>query len=503
VFNTIFAFEESKHRKGELWAGSDDGRLHVSRDGGGSWTEVTPKEMPRGATINAIEISAHDADRVFVAAYRYREDDFRPYLFRTTDGGANWQLLTDGRNGIPPTSFTRVVREDPVRRGLLFAGTEYGLYVSFDDGRRWQRFGDDEKLGDDLPVTPVTDLAVHRDDLVIATQGRGFWILRQVSALRQIDRIGDAALTLFEPGVAYRGGFPARVYFHAADVPEEPVKLAVLEGERVVREVEWKPDAKAEGEGGDDDDFGGFFGGRGDRLQVEKGLNAWSFNLRGKAPEAPRGVVHWGGTPGLALLPGEYTVRLSSGDWSAEQPLTVKAWPELAATAEDLREQHELGSHIAGRLEQIFDAISDIRDLKAQAKGVTERAKKAGIEDEELTRLAKELDEKLSKVEERLTQVKSKSGQDPLNFPPMIDNQYVELYANVVATDHRPTAGARQRLADLDPQLDALLAELQQLVDSDVAAFNAKVDALEVPALAVPKEEDEEKETTGAAAEGE
>jgi hypothetical protein len=185
-------------------------------------------------------------------------------------------------------------------------------------------------------------------------------------------------------------------------------------------------------------------------------------------------------------------VRLSSGDLTQTQSLVVEPWPKLAATPADLAEQQELGERIAARLDQIFGAITRIRDLKAQAKGVAERAKKAGIEDESLPELATQLEQKLSKVEERLTQVKSKSGQDPLNFPPMIDNQYVELYANVVATNHRPTAGAHRRFDDLEPQLTALLAELDQVVTTDVAALNAKVEELAVPALAVPKEEAKE-----------
>ncbi|HUP24714.1 MAG TPA: glycosyl hydrolase [Thermoanaerobaculia bacterium] len=492
VYNTIFAFEESPHRKGELWAGTDDGRVQVSRDSGATWNDVTPKEMPRGGTVNMIDLSAHDPDRVLIAVHRYRENDFRPYVFRTTDGGSSWQLLTNGRNGIPDTNFTRVVREDPTRQGLLFAGTEYGLYVSFDDGRRWQRFGDDEKLGDDLPVSPVTDLAIHRDDLVIATQGRGFWVLRQISALRQIDRGGEADLALYEPGLAYRGGAPAKVYFKVGELPEQPVKLEVLDGETVVRSVEWKPDAKEEGGPGEDDFFAAFFGGGGDRLKVDKGLNAWTWNLRGKGPEVPKGVVHWGFTPGLSVLPGRYTVRLSSGDFSQEQPIVVESWPTLPSTAGDLAEQHELGQRIAGRLDQIFDAIRSVRELKAQAKSVAERAKKAGVENEDLTSLAGELEKKLTEVEEQLTQVKSKSGQDPLNFPPMIDNQYVELYAYVIASNHRPPAGAYERLEDLEPELDALLASLKEIVDTDVAAFNRKVDELKVPALVVPKEAAEE-----------
>ncbi|HVS62054.1 MAG TPA: glycosyl hydrolase [Thermoanaerobaculia bacterium] len=495
VYNTIFAFEESPHRKGELWAGSDDGRIHVTRDDGGTWTEVTPQGFPAGATVNVISHSAHDPDRMFVAAYRYRVNDFAPYVYRTVDGGRSWTLLTDGTNGIPPTHFTRSVVEDPVRKGLIFAGTEYGLYVSFDDGAHWQRFGDDEKLGDDLPVSPVTDMAIHRDDLVLATQGRSFWILRDLSALRQIDQVADRPLHLFEPAVAHRGGSPAKFWFWAASKPEEPVKLEVLDGEEVLNSWEWKPSAEGDRDEGEGRGGGGFRGFGGGRFTVEEGVNAFDWPLRLEAPEAPEGVVHWGGTPGLAVLPGEYQIRLSSGDWSQSQTLRVDRWPHLPATDEELAEQYELGRRVAGRLDEIFDAIVEIRDLKSQAQGITGRMKKAGIEDEELPKMAEELGEKLSAVEEELTQVKSKSGQDPLNFPPQIDNQYVELYAYVVASNHRPPAAAHERLADLDPELDELLGQMRSIVETDVAAFNAKADELDIPALAVGGDEDDEETT--------
>jgi photosystem II stability/assembly factor-like uncharacterized protein len=491
VYNTIFAFEESPHRPGELWAGSDDGRIHVSRDHGASWNEATPKGFPAGVTVNRIHHSAHDPDRLFVAAYRYRENDFKPYVYRTDDGGASWQLLTDGRNGIPATHFTRSVVEDPVRKGLLFAGTEFGLYVSFDDGAHWQRFGDDEKPGDDLPVSPVTEMVIHRGDLILATQGRAFWILRDLSALRQIDQVGDQPLHLFEPAVGYRGGMPAKLWFWAKEKPEKPVKLEVLgsgsDEEKALVSWEWKPAPEGASEEGGrrGGGGGGFRGGGAARLSVEQGLNAFAWPLRLEAPEAPTGVVHWGFTPGVSVVPGEYRIRLSSDDWSQTRTLRVERWPTLPATDEELAEQHELGTRIAGRLDEIYDALARIRDLKSQAQGVTDRLKKAGIEDAELPEMAKALGEKLAAVEEKLTQVKSKSGQDPLNFPPQIDNQYVELYAYVVASNHGPPAGAYQRLADLDPELDELLGQLRALVDTDVSAFNAKADALDIPALAV------------------
>ena len=170
LYTTIFSFEESPHTAGELWAGSDDGRVHISRDHGASWDEITPRQMPLEGTVNTIELSKHAPGRALLAVYKYRENDARPYIFRTDDYGSSWDLLTDGENGIPGHHFVRVVREDPDRQGLLYAGTEFGLYVSFDDGAHWQA------LQRNLPVTPITDLAVHEKDLVVATQGRSFWV---------------------------------------------------------------------------------------------------------------------------------------------------------------------------------------------------------------------------------------------------------------------------------------------------------------------------------------
>ena len=200
VYNTIFSLEESVHRKGELWSGSDDGRLHVSRDNGSTWDEVTPKGLPEGATINNIDISAHDPTGFTSRPIVTERTTLDRTCTRANNGGKSWKSLADGENGIPATNFARVVREDPVRKGLLFVGTEFGLYASFDDGKHWQR------LENELPVSPVTDLLVHRDDLVIATQGRAFWVLDDITPMRQMtDEVRGANMWLFQPKDALRG----------------------------------------------------------------------------------------------------------------------------------------------------------------------------------------------------------------------------------------------------------------------------------------------------------
>ncbi len=194
VYDTIFAFEESKQTQGLLWAGTDDGRVHLSRDNGETWNEITPAGMPDWGQVNMIELSSHDPGRAFLAVTRYRTDDFTPYVFRTNDYGDSWSLITTATNGIPADHFVRVIREDPDRKGLLFAGTEFGLYVSFDDGQTWEPFQQN------LPITPITDMAITGQDLVVATQGRSFWILDDLTPLHSMTpEMADAEAHLFQP----------------------------------------------------------------------------------------------------------------------------------------------------------------------------------------------------------------------------------------------------------------------------------------------------------------
>ncbi len=477
VYNTVFALAESPHRSGELWAGSDDGRVHISRDRGGSWEEITPDEMPEGGTVNVVELSSHAPGRAFIAVYRYREDDFNPYIFRTNDYGKNWDLLTDGTNGIPSTHFTRAIREDPDRKGLLYAGTEFGLYLSVDDGAHWQRF----QLN--LPVTPVTDLRVHRKDLVVSTQGRSFWVLDNVTPLHQItDEVQSADLWLYAPRTAYRGGSlgGATIDYYLKDVPEEELTLEVLDSsDNVIQTFKGKADDKAPSEGGGS--FARLFGGSDTRLPVKKGLNRFNWRLREKGPEIPKGVVHWGGTPGMQVVPGTYQVRLSVSEWTETRPLEVGLNPNISTTVAELEEQHKLATEVAAAIESLFGTLGDLRDVKAQSKEIVARMKKAGEENEEIADAAKALDEKLTEIEEQITQVKSKSGQDPINFPPMIDNQLTTLYSYVVMADYPPTAGAYERFDDLKPDLASLKAQFDEVVAGDLMAFNQLVAGLNLP----------------------
>lgn len=477
VYNTVFAMEESPDVDGMLWVGTDDGKVHLSRDRGQSWREITPDGFPEEATVNVVELSAHDPGRAFIAAYRYRENDFNPYIYRTNDYGASWDLLTDGTNGIPDTHFTRAIREDPDRKGLLYAGTEFGLYVSFDDGEHWQRFQQN------LPVSPVTDLRVHRQDLVVSTQGRSFWVMDDVSPLHQLtDEVASSDKWLYSPRVAYRGlrGGGARIHYFLKELPEGELTLEILDaGDRVLQTVKGKAgDKPPQGPGGF---FAAFFGGGPQSLTVKEGVNTFTWNMREKAPERPQGVVHWGGTPGLSVIPGSFKARLSHGDWSQEQRFEVKLNPSSSSTIAELEEQYELGQTVGEAIKRLFTALTDLRDVKSQVDGIVGRMKKAGTTDEALVAQANELKDSLTEIEEKITQVNSKSGQDPINFPAMVDNQLTTLYAYVASGDYQPTAGAYERWEDLKPELDSIHGDLAEAMGSALTEFNAGVSALNLP----------------------
>ena len=459
VYGVIFAFEESPLRAGHLWAGTDDGRVHLSTDNGRNWTEITPSDMPEWGTVNTIELSRHDPGRAFLAVHRYREDDFSPYIFRTNDYGESWQRLTDGSNGIPSNHFVRVVREDPDRQGLLYAGTEFGLYASFDDGAHWQ------SLQLNLPVTPVTDLAVHRKDLVVATQGRAFWVLDDLSPLHQVSQMENESSHLFASRPALRGGSGALLAYYFEKEPEGEIKLEILDAaDKVLASYTGKAGQKAPAPQRRGQEV--------PHLTAKKGLNRFNWNLRSNRVETPPGVVIWGTAPGATVMPGTYQVRLTAGDWSQTQPLEVGLSPRLSVSEADLKEQWELLAQIRAQIETVYERITTIREVRAQVQSLTQRLKKAGHTDEPLTEEGQSLLKQMQEIEEGLTQTKSKSRQDTLNYPPRLDNQLIMVYAYVARSDNRPTAGAHERFADLQQEIRPFLAKLDSLLAKDLKDFN-------------------------------
>jgi photosystem II stability/assembly factor-like uncharacterized protein len=510
---TIFAMAESPKEKGLLWVGSDDGLVHVSRDGGAHWSNVTPKDLPEWSMVSQVDPSPHDAGTMYLAVNRYKLDDYRPFIYVTRDYGQTWSKIVAG---IPDGAFVRVVREDPARKGLLYAGTERGVYFSLDDGASWQPLqmalpgiltaddGDKDKenrLAGKLPLVPVTDLVVKDNDVVVSTQGRSFWILDDVSPLRQMGRdVATEDAHLFKPAPSYRffgggtrpsplvGQNPpsgAVVYFTLKAEPKasDEVTLEVLDPSgKVLRKLSSKEDKdKADGPGGGEEEgFGPPPAAR--TIPAKAGLNRFAWDLRADDASRFKGMILWGGvTRGPVVPPGLYQVRLTAGGRTLTQPLEVRKDPRVATTDADYRKQYDLLVKIRDKVTETHDAIARIRETREQAKGVAERAKG----NKTIADAAEALDKKLTAVEEELYQTKNQSSQDPLNFPIRLNNKLAALAGVVGGGDAPPTDQSYVVYEDLTAKIDAQLARLRQVVDTDVPTFNALVREQDVPAVAI------------------
>jgi photosystem II stability/assembly factor-like uncharacterized protein len=480
---TIFALSESPVQKGVLWAGSDDGRIHVTRDEGGAWQEVTPPGIPQWGQVNSLDASPHDAGTVWAAVTAYKLDDFAPYVLVTRDFGRSWRRVTAG---LPDGSFVRVVREDPVRRDLVYAGTETGVWVSFDGGGRWQ------SLQHNLPTVPVTDLTVKDGDLCVGTQGRAFWVLDDLSSLRQLTpAVAAAEVHLFEPRTTVRtagAGVPrtdagsnppagVRVRYALRSAPADSVRMRLefLDGEgRVLRAFDRGGEMPA-----DTADTRR----EGAKVPARAGLNEFTWDLRERGAFRVPGTVLWSGSPEPPMVvPGRYTVRLSLGTRQWTQPVQVVRDPRLTTSDADFVAQRDLLRDLRDRFTRAHDAVARIRSLRGDLDAVVERAERAGQKGA-LADSAKALQARLTQVEEALHQTQSRSNQDPLNFPVRLDDKLASLSGTVASADARPTAQALDVHRDLAARVDRQLARLQALLDTDLAAFNRMVEAQRVPAV--------------------
>ena len=528
VYNTIFVLSESPHDAAELWIGTDDGRVHITRNGGESWADITPAAMPVQGTVNSIDLSLNRPGRAVIAVYRYRDDDFRPYVFLTDNFGRDWRLLTNGRNGVPEDHPVRVVREDPERDGLFYAGTEFGMFVSFDTGAHWQ------PLQQNLPRTPIADLRVHRQDLVVATHGRSFWILDDVTPLHAMhDSVRGAVLHLFQPRDATLARFRATGGDRAPEVPPDGVVLDYWVGEAATGDVEI---SVLDGTGmlirsftgpldpkttGPDDDGGGEEGlkegslpsrpsGTGQRtaetggagaspehetpvtddsdeprdpnleeedLEVERGMNRFVWDLRYPGPDVISSAqFSLAYTGGLNAPPGNYTLRVEAGGETREVSVKVLPDPRIpSVTAGDMVAQFELARQVRDRLSEVHSAITEIRSIRKQAEEIVDRLRDHDRHEQLVPRLDslwRGLKEELEEVERALIQTRTESGQDPINFPSMLDDQLAYLYSHVTTSYGRPTRGAYQRFQDLTEVTEPVLDRVSGTVHDQVAAFN-------------------------------
>jgi photosystem II stability/assembly factor-like uncharacterized protein len=510
IYCTIFAFVESPHEQGVFWAGSDDGLVHISRDGGQNWKNVTPGDLPDWAMISIIEASPHDPATAYVAATMYKHNDWHPYLFKTNDYGESWTKIT---NGIPEDDFTRVIREDPERRGLLFAGTETGMYVSFDDGTNWTRFETN------LPVVPIYDVIVKNGDLVAATHGRSFWILDDISPLRQMqDDIQSKKAHLFKPRDSYKYRFYGRAFGAASDAPQinymmnGPVTISFRftkddagndqkvfldagsnppDGVIVHYNLSEKPEDEVtlsfhDSDGNEINSFSSKSE-EAPWAPTKEGANRFVWDLRGKGAtpledngKKDRRIQRAEEAVPPRVTPGDYQVKLKVGDQEFTESFKILRDPRLKASDQDLRAQYQMKSDIRDLVTAVNESVNKIRSIKGQIDEWAKRAD-AGSDPEGIRSAAEELKEKLTAIEGEFVQLDAGKAQPGTS---KLREKLLALTSMIDESDAKPTQGAEEVFNLLSEQVDTQKANLAQAVSEDVKAFTDKVSNAGVPPVA-------------------
>jgi photosystem II stability/assembly factor-like uncharacterized protein len=490
-YDTVFALAESPLKKGMLWAGTDDGLVQLTMDDGQNWSNVTPKQLPEWSMISIIEPSPQDAGTAYIAVDRHKLDDFRPFIYKTNDYGKSWTLIV---NGIPEGAYVHAVREDPIRKGLLFAGTEVGVMYSLDDGGHWS------PLQLNLPTTPIHDLVVKNNDLVVATHGRSFWVLDDITPLRQVGAdMATAEMFLFVPQTAYRLLYPDEVesrgpvgqnpppgaiidYFFKA-APKGEVTLQIFDSRgKLVRSFsslekkedeqppEW-PDQIKEVK----------------VIPASAGLNRYVWNLRYGDPIKVPGAFYSGvGPRGPLALPGTYQVKLTAEGRTQSVTLSILEDPRVDVAAADLEKQFELSLAVYHSIDRMHEAINQIRDLRLQVQSLRKRFG----DDPNLKPVfdsADDLDRKLSSVEGELIQVHMNASEANLAFPGMLNEQFDSFASSVESADAAPTQQQYEVFQVLKARLDDQLGKLDDIFNHDLPAFEQAAKQYNMPLLHVPK----------------
>ncbi len=497
TYPTVFAFAESPLRRGLLWAGSDDGLIHLSRDDGGSWTDVTPKDLPEWAMISIIEPSPHDPAVAYVAATRYKLDDTAPYLFKTRDHGQSWQRIDAGID-----DFTRVIREDPKRPGLLYAGTESGVWASWDDGASWRR------LGGNLPVVPIHDLTVRDDDMILATHGRSFWVLDDLTPLRAGPASGGPRLFQPRPAIrflaAHSFGGRSEPGLHTYAMVGAEESIGVVTGDREVRlltaadnppsGVLVQYELEAEGEvtlafhDADDRLIREFTSSPADdkepRAPNDPGLNRFVWDMRyPDGTKLPDGVLsaYWGGsTVGPVAAPGTYKVALRVGGATLGAPFEIRRDPRIEASDADLRAQFDLLLKIRDKLTEIHRGVLRARRVQDQLKTWAERAPG------ELGSRAAALSGELGEVAGELCESRAKGAADSFNYPPKVNSKLASLQSTVAYADAAPTRQVLAVYGELEALADRHLRRLGNLLGEHVPSLGERLRAAELPLIQIP-----------------
>lgn len=476
---TIFALAESPLKQGIIWAGSDDGLIHVTTDNGNKWNNVTPPKnlLPEWAQINSIEADPFNEGGLYVAATRYKLDDYSPYLLRTTDFGKTWKKITGGIN---TKHFTRVIRADSKRKGLLFAGTEEGMYVSFNDGESWQSFQQN------LPIVPITDLTIKNEDLIVATQGRSFWIMDDISPLRQLtDEVQKKNFHIYQPRPTWRIGGGGRgddllsgknlqsgvmLYYYFKDTPDSNSVELKFYNEKNQFITSFKPKTKD----------------RSAVIPIKKGLNRFVWDMRYKDAERFDGMILWaqGGLRGPLAVPGRYKAVLVYGKDSLSVPFEIVKDPRSSSRAEDLQAQFDFVIGGRDKLSETHNGIKQIRSIKKQLNDVNEKFK----DQKNSESIKKEIDKtikELISIEETLYQTKNKSPQDPLNYPNRLNDKLASLVSDVANGDFRPTVQSVELKNELFNRIDEQLNKLKSVIDNRIPELNKLIKEADLPAIIV------------------
>ena len=466
-YATIFAATESPFEKDLIWTGSDDGLIHVSKNGGKNWQNVTPKIMPDWMMINCIEIDPFTNGGAYIVGTKYKTGDYKPYIYKTENYGKTWKLLV---NGIGNEDFTRALRADPKRKGLLYAGTERGMYISFNDGITWQQF----QLN--LPIVPITDLAVKNDNLIAATQGRSFWLIDDVTPLHQInnDLINDDFF-LFKPMDSYRlnGGRGTNsktqgqnhyggvtVNFYVKDTAKtDTISISFLDKNKyLIKKYTTHPDKDKKEE----------------ELKIKPGSNQFNWNMMYQGAEKIKGMIlWWASLSGPKAIPGNYTVALAKNGVSKSKDFTILKDPRNTASIKDMQSQFDFILEIRDKLTEIHKALKNVTKVKTQIKQLKNSGDENG--NKEIFDFADKILKAITKIESNLYQTKSKSNQDPLNFPIKLNNKLAHLNSLTSIGNDKPTDQAIEFKNEIMKDIDTELTNLYQLFNNDVKELNKKV----------------------------
>lgn len=479
-YNTLMYLVESPHEKGLLWAGSDDGLVHITRNGGESWTNVTPGELQEGI-INSIEVSPHDPATAYIAVMRYKFNDLSPIAYKTSNYGASWTKITNGFDD--PNGFVRVIREDPKVKGLLYAGTETGLYISPNDGGNWVKF----QLN--LPVVPINDLTIRQNDLVAATAGRAFWILDDLSSIQQSAGKNLSQTQLFQPKNQYRilGGSapieagknpPAGVifdYFLPEEIPDSVAfNIDILDKESVIRSYSNQKD----------ESFKSWAGGppSAPLLSGKKGINRFAWDFKRATLPAVEGVFAHGDYTGSRVAPGTYTIRLMTSMDTLTTDVEILEVPGQEYTDQVWTEQQEMLKSLESMIQDMHESVNAMRSAKSQLSGY-QKVLKNMEEAKDLMDTANALVKKIEMWENQLIQPKQKTFQDVINFQNQLNSQMMSLKSFIDVADPRVTSGAKDRYEDVANEWKTYAEQKKQLIDVELKAFNELYKQMDLPAV--------------------